>query len=456
MVAVSRTYRHTQNRSGNRRSLHLLFTAILCALSYYTGTRNASVPGSSSTVSTASNIASGSVLTATECERVKNEAVKEALRKQGEQNSVEEQERIEGLVENRVHDLIFDENGHQEEEENMQEQHQELQKLQQEQQTKSDPTPLFKRSQSAIVNGIARMSKDEFVKRFDYGPPMEKGDGTAAEDTIILYNTIKSIPTSNPDHSDAVQYGTNGGGDESFIQKLSTEEATENCDTMNVVTVGNPGNTKQCTVLVNNYENYHTQRWIRVKKELKGKIDHNEPLRSVGRGYTSKGAKTFVPPDDRSIKKHWKTLYTYLDTLDDVISKLSPIAKKVAKDNTIIVMTCNMGQSELLMNFVCGAKSRGFDLSNILVFPTDVETKDLAEGLGLATFYDEKVSNIYINLSRFVSFHRSFLLLSKTTHSNFHHLLYPFGYTSSTEFCGYASGRSTALWRQKFHCYDVC
>jgi hypothetical protein len=303
---------------------------------------------------------------------------------------VEEQERIEGLVENRVHDLIFDENGHQEEEENMQKQHQELQKLQQEQQTKSDPTPLFKRSQSAIVNGIARMSKDEFVKRFDYGAPMEKGDGTAAEDTIILYNTIKSIPTSNPDHSDAVQYGTNGGGDESFIQKLSTEEATENCDTMNVVTVGNPGNTKQCTVLVNNYENYHTQRWIRVTKELKGKIDHNEPLRSVGRGYTSNGMKTFVPPDDRSIKKHWKTLYRYLDTLDDVISKLSPIAKKVAKDNTIIVMTCNMGQSELLMNFVCGAKSRGFDLSNILVFPTDVETKDLAEGLGLATFYDEK------------------------------------------------------------------
>ena len=61
--------------------------------------------------------------------------------------------------------------------------------------------------------------------------------------------------------------------------------------------------------------------------------------------------------------------------------------------NTIIVMTCNMGQSELLVNFVCNAHSKGYDLSNVLVFPTDQSTKELAEGLGLATFYDEKVSS---------------------------------------------------------------
>jgi hypothetical protein len=50
-----------------------------------------------------------------------------------------------------------------------------------------------------------------------------------------------------------------------------------------------------------------------------------------------------------------------------------------------------MGQSALLMNFACSARRRGFDLGNILVFPSDVETKEIAEGLGLTTYYDEKV-----------------------------------------------------------------
>ena len=54
-------------------------------------------------------------------------------------------------------------------------------------------------------------------------------------------------------------------------------------------------------------------------------------------------------------------------------------------------MTCNHGQSALLMNFACSARRRGFDLGNVLVFPSDVATKELAEGLGLTTYYDEKV-----------------------------------------------------------------
>ncbi len=46
----------------------------------------------------------------------------------------------------------------------------------------------------------------------------------------------------------------------------------------------------------------------------------------------------------------------------------------------------------LLMNFACSSRRKGFDLSNVLVFPSDKETKELAEGLGLTTYYDEKVS----------------------------------------------------------------
>lgn len=58
----------------------------------------------------------------------------------------------------------------------------------------------------------------------------------------------------------------------------------------------------------------------------------------------------------------------------------------------VIVMVCNHGQSELLMNFVCSAKSRNLDLGSVLVFATDEETKELAEGLGLAAFFDKTVS----------------------------------------------------------------
>lgn len=57
-------------------------------------------------------------------------------------------------------------------------------------------------------------------------------------------------------------------------------------------------------------------------------------------------------------------------------------------------MVCNHGQSELLMNFVCSAKSRNLDLGSVLVFATDEETKELAEGLGLAAFFDKTVSRV--------------------------------------------------------------
>jgi hypothetical protein len=51
-------------------------------------------------------------------------------------------------------------------------------------------------------------------------------------------------------------------------------------------------------------------------------------------------------------------------------------------------MVCNYGQSELLINFYCSATFRGFDLGQVLVFCTDLETKALAERLGLVAFYD--------------------------------------------------------------------
>jgi hypothetical protein len=65
------------------------------------------------------------------------------------------------------------------------------------------------------------------------------------------------------------------------------------------------------------------------------------------------------------------------------------------KDNTVIVMVCNTGQSDLLINFICSARARGFgDVVNekVLVFATDEGMLKIARGLGLNAFYDEEVS----------------------------------------------------------------
>ena len=104
------------------------------------------------------------------------------------------------------------------------------------------------------------------------------------------------------------------------------------------------------------------------------------------------GYDELLLPTQSNLDMHRKILLTYLTNLKDILKELKSILEGIAVNNTVVVMTCNKGQSELLMNFVCSARARGFDAKNVLVFPTDFETKELAEGMGLATFYDEKVS----------------------------------------------------------------
>jgi len=230
-----------------------------------------------------------------------------------------------------------------------------------------DASPFFDRSLKNLAHGMSKVSRLDFVSQFDFGSPTDKSKGG---DVIMLYNNDKSIPTSKTD----IVLGTNGKG----VENLPLSESTKNCDWINVVTIP-PKNDRVCTALLPNTDDWHIRRWKR----------EGDSFKSVNRGQTDRG-RTFRVPTEGNIKKHWGMLETYFKNFDEIRAELEPIAKKIAKDNTIIVMTCNMGQSELLMNFVCNAKAKGLSTENVLVFPTDQETKDLAEGLGLATFYDEK------------------------------------------------------------------
>ena len=248
--------------------------------------------------------------------------------------------------------------------------------------------PRFDKGIKNLAQGIARVKKKTFVKNFDYGTPVNIGDGNDAEG-LIFYSSQSAFP-SRAENAFQVQHDSSDG-----IALLNTTEATANCESLNVITIANSGNAPQCTAIVGNYESYHVQRWMRRRK----RDGSDTGLEPVSRGQNDKGFTSFKVPENDSIEKHWKALRNYFTHLDEVVAELKLIAERVAKKNTIIVMTCNMGQSELLMNFVCNARAKSLDISNILVFPTDEGTKELAEGLGLATFYDKGVRRL-IEFSR--------------------------------------------------------
>ena len=76
-----------------------------------------------------------------------------------------------------------------------------------------------------------------------------------------------------------------------------------------------------------------------------------------------------------------------------VLERLGPFAKRAAGDGrAVVVMVCNHGQSELLMNFVCRARANNISTEHVvLLFSTDIETHELAESIGMVSCFDEEV-----------------------------------------------------------------
>ena len=239
--------------------------------------------------------------------------------------------------------------------------------------------------ETSIFKGMAYTPKQEFMSTYDFGSPI---DSPFTSDVLLLYSR-KAIPN---DITDEQKLSITTSSSDDVPKFKDPIKATNNCNIMHVVTIPTNDETKNtCLAIVPNYMNQLTQKWMRPGNDPKKK------LQIATRGQTEK-TRVFFPPGKNHISKHWETLRTYFNTIDDVLKELKPVAESVAKDNTIVIMTCNMGQSELLINFVCNARAKGLGAENILVFPTDEETKELAEGLGLTTFHDERVSLFYVNI----------------------------------------------------------
>lgn len=231
----------------------------------------------------------------------------------------------------------------------------------------------FPDGMSSIMVGAAHVDRDAFAAKFNLGVPLDKSDPRNNR-VPIFYSHPGSIPTSIS--QDAVSLTT--------MPDLSPENATARCDYLHVI-LQDHGSRKQCVAIMGQYEAFHIQKLMRLPEE--GKLDSRVPLRVVNRGAQSSGRKSTKPPDIETTKSYWKTLETYLGHLDDMLEILKPMVEKIAKKNTVIVMVCNFGQSELLLNFLCLSHQRGFDTSSILVFATDQETYDLVHAMGGVTVY---------------------------------------------------------------------
>lgn len=245
--------------------------------------------------------------------------------------------------------------------------------------------PRFPNSVSHFANGLVTINRKDMFDTYDFGVPINSG--AENEDILMIYDSTRALP-SDKDIAHAAQYSDD-------IPHVSAVDATANCETMNVMFVKNPGR-RQCMAIVGGqYQGYHIQRWMRlVGSGAHGKIDASVPLKQVSRMTKSDGYDELLLPKTKQLALHREILMSYLTNLNDLQEELKAILTKIAINNTVVVMTVNKGQSELLLNWYCSAKSRGFDTSNVLLFPTDQFSKDLADGLGLATVYDEKLMHL--------------------------------------------------------------
>lgn len=243
---------------------------------------------------------------------------------------------------------------------------------------------LFPSTLNDLFVGGATVSRESFIKNFDLGVPWDEVQ-RGFKDVLMLYG-----PNGAPTTNDSL-----GNNNSSTTTTTSTThynnalDATAQCDAMKVVLTG--VKKTPCLALVGQWESYHVHKFLRIKEDHdKNKRtpihSHKYPLRVVSRDHDEKGRLPGYPTTKQT-KGYWGILVDYLQKLPHTLDRLTPLAKKVAGDgNTIVVLVCNFGQSELLVNFVCSSRARGLDLSRVLVFATDHEVQQLASGLGIAVF----------------------------------------------------------------------
>ena len=196
-----------------------------------------------------------------------------------------------------------------------------------------------------FISGMNTMvDRNEFAKKYDVGVPLDESK-LGNDHVVLFYNDPKTFPTTDTAASASAAD--------------NVDIATENCDIMNIILTQPNDGRKQCIAIIGQYESFHIQKLMRLPP-LSGSsgragtgINSTLPLRIVNRGMQMNGRRSIKPPNIEQTKQHWDNLIPYLQSIDTVLNELKPILEEVAshnKHNTIIVLVCNFGQSELLMN----------------------------------------------------------------------------------------------------------
>ena len=254
------------------------------------------------------------------------------------------------------------------------------------------PNAIFTQGLASMIAGAVVTPKSNFTTAIDLGVPLDELDDDVPDDVLVLYSIPESMPNSLQDQAHQQT--------SPLPRVLDSATALENCEILQVALVDHSASKNQCLALVPQYEAYHILKYMRLstssKTENKDNDDdsiQHQPLQLVSRGVNSHGASPFVPPNDAWRREAWAMLRKYLSSHERVLADVRAVINQHATPyrRALVVMVCNWGQSELLLNFVCHAQSRGMDLACVLVFATDEQTKALAEGLGLAVYYDRHV-----------------------------------------------------------------
>ena len=250
--------------------------------------------------------------------------------------------------------------------------------------SKQEQRSLFPDTVRGLLVGTATVPRADFIEQFDVGVPWDERQ-REAKDVVLLYSSTASLP---PDYQPGAHYD-------------SALDATQNCHAMKVI-LTKPNKKNECLALVGQWSSFHLHHFLRLRNDENttqtNEARHNHeaeaaeplfrpdyPLRYVSRRHDL-GGKTPQLPRAHQTEGYWPLLVDYLQKLPGTLERLRPLAAQVAVDNTMVVMVCNLGQSELLMNFVCAARARKLPLDRVLLFATDADTYRLAQSLGIAAF----------------------------------------------------------------------
>lgn len=192
------------------------------------------------------------------------------------------------------------------------------------------------------------LEPSEFLKQFDTGIPWQD----ASKEVMLLWNGHGGATTT-----------------------------VDDCDTVKVLYSNSNDSARTCYAVVPfvaDVRHVHTFQRRRSNNQWKSSHKFSNP-------------KTTLQPKPVHSKDANLMLGHYLSHLHDALEQLRPLATKVSQSgvllDTVVLLVCNVGHAELLLNFYCAAQSVGVDLGDFLVVAIDESIVELSQSLGLAVFY---------------------------------------------------------------------